>query len=173
MAAIGAPVRRSREAPVGSVQIEADVDRGYLLWLWAQGPHVHTAERDSVAAELARNHGGLDDLTRELDRLGARYGPQQGDALVRDLRRNQLEKVFGTFVVKLRRFEWLDTQGANQSASAPAWRVVIEATPKSSTPHCVELGFEPIDGRLTFVLTAADYGPQGATFSPCRLPTGR
>lgn len=170
LGAIGAPVRRTEEAPVGPLQIEARVVLGYVTWLKAVGTHVHSAELDRMAAEFTKNRGTLDDLARALQAMGAKFGPGRGRVLVEANRRRQLEKVFGKIVVKSASFEWLATWETTYRVVAPTWRVVVEATPRNSPPRCVDLVFEPISGELVHVFAGDDLRDGNVSFAPCGSP---
>ena len=170
LGAIGVPVRRTEEAPVGPLQVEARVVLGYVTWLRAVGPHVHSAELDRLAAEFTKNRGTLDDLARALQAMGAKFGPGGGRVLVEGNRRRQLEKVFGKIVVKSAGFEWLATWETTYRVVAPTWRVVVEATPRNSPPRCVDLVFEPISGELVHVFVGDDLRDGNVSFAPCGSP---
>lgn len=173
LGAIGVPVRRTEEAPVGPLQVEARVVLGYVSWLKAVGPHVHSAELDGLAADFTKNSGSLDDLARALQAMGAKFGPGRGSVLAEGSRRRQLEKVFGKIVVKSTSFEWLATWETTYRVVAPTWRVVVEATPRNSTPRCVDLVFEPIDGELVHVFAGYDMRDGKVSFPPCGTPARR
>lgn len=170
LGAIGAPVRRTEEAPVGPLQIEARVVLGYVTWLKAVGAHVHSAELDRLAAEFTKNRGTLDDLGRALQAMGARFGPGRGRVLVDGNRRRQLEKVFGKIVVKSAGLEWLATWETSYRVVAPTWRVVVEATPRNSLTRCVDLVFEPISGELVHVFAGDYLRDATVSFAPCGNP---
>lgn len=168
LGAIGVPVRRTQDAAVGPLQVEANVVRGYLTWMKAVGLHVHTSELDQLATKFTQSRGTLDELARALRERGAKFGPDRGAPKLEGKRRRELEQVFGKMAIKEARFEWVDTHNLAYVVDAPVWRVVVEATPIGSTPRCVDLVFEPISGELVHIFTSYDVRGNEVLFQPCR-----
>jgi hypothetical protein len=127
------------------------------------GTHVNSRKIRLFAEQARANPGWTDaDVQEALKRAGAKYGPADREALLRDLNLERFAPILGELDRSKTRFLWrlgLRPGNPRDVMTRPGWSVELQARHPTRGHICYGLVFDPFDGRLGVV--------QGA---PCAVP---
>lgn len=124
--------------------------RGRLESFGAHGPAVGDLEAANKFAEIVLSHPEMTDaqVTAELKKAGAKYGPEDREAFIKNLPIGKLERFLGKLEVTSMGFR-PPMENRNDIAIWPYWTVTVKAKQRDGSHLTYELHFEQFKGDLT------------------------
>jgi hypothetical protein len=115
------------------------------------GTYLHTDALVNMQFR-GRSDASLTMVVEELNRLGARFGPDKRDELVAAASLNRYAAVLGRINRMSAEFMWAGPKDelGRRNLYVPVWRLILQNTGHGTT-MCSTLHFEPIDGRLSYL----------------------
>ena len=152
----GHPSSSDKDQPFLTAFCQFNPSRGYVESATFKGRHVHERENQELT-DLARAHPEwtTTEIQAWLTRARAKYGPDQRQAFLRDLKIERFAGILG----EIRKLDAAfslhrDVSGYHRPDVVwSMWMVSLETRWDGNVRMCHGMSFEPFEGRLTFLTT--------------------